>query len=102
VPFLAVAVNEVAVVDVPDKVAVNFNAVEPVLPSANLGVAVDRLKVGKVAMIFLGLKKGVFRLYAFILEFSNYLLEENVKVIGNANQGKIGLIFVCDENHKFI
>jgi len=53
-------------------------------------------------MIFLGLKKGVFRLYAFILEFSNYLLEENVKVIGNANQGKIGLIFVCDENHKFI
>ena len=63
--------------------------------------AVERLNEGKVAMIFLG-KKKVFGLYSFILEFSNSLLKENVEAIRNANQGKIDIILVDDENHKFI
>jgi hypothetical protein len=57
VPFFAVAVNVVAVVDTCDSVAVNFNAVDPLLPSANFAVAVDRLNEGNVAMLFLRLKK---------------------------------------------
>ena len=65
-PFLDVAVNVVAVVYAEDSVAVNFKAVDPLLPSANLGVAVDRLKVGKVAMVFL---REDFRIFSSIISF---------------------------------
>jgi hypothetical protein len=54
VPFFVVAVKVVAVVEACERLAVNFSAVEPLLPSANLRVAVERLNEGKVAMIFLG------------------------------------------------